>query len=217
MVTNSSLLLLGPLKMPISFKPIVPIFSHHVTFMRNSWKIQLLALMWARLYSLVWDSTQLTWCWEGCKLHREWQKSGWRVWMYTWCRIPCRADILSSWCSCFDGFSTSCWQGPPWVVLMWIQVKSGGLNGRPEKLPDICYSRRVLSSLAMIDRAHLIDKDKLRRFLSLMSLVGVVDLQHCERLARGWAEVFNEALNGFTDEGWSTMGNDSKDIFFMLL
>ena len=27
---------------------------------------------------------------------------------------------------------------------------------------------------------------------------------------------FNEALNGFTDEGWSMMGNDSKDIFFML-
>ncbi|OIT19041.1 geranylgeranyl transferase type-2 subunit beta 1, partial [Nicotiana attenuata] len=32
------------------------------------------------------------------------------------------------------------------------QVKSGGLNGRPEKLPDVCYSWWVLSSLIMIDR-----------------------------------------------------------------
>ncbi|CAA6660639.1 unnamed protein product [Spirodela intermedia] len=36
------------------------------------------------------------------------------------------------------------------------QVKSGGLNGRPEKLPDVCYSWWVLSSLIMIDR----DKEK---------------------------------------------------------
>ncbi|RVW72500.1 Geranylgeranyl transferase type-2 subunit beta 1 [Vitis vinifera] len=45
------------------------------------------------------------------------------------------------------------------------QVKSGGLNGRPEKLPDVCYSWWVLSSLIMIDRAHWIDKDKLIKFI----------------------------------------------------
>ncbi|KAG8655694.1 hypothetical protein MANES_04G060700v8 [Manihot esculenta] len=41
------------------------------------------------------------------------------------------------------------------------QVKSGGLNGRPEKLPDVCYSWWVLSSLIMIDRVHWINKEKL--------------------------------------------------------
>ncbi|MCO5615079.1 hypothetical protein L7F22_069367 [Adiantum nelumboides] len=45
------------------------------------------------------------------------------------------------------------------------QVKSGGLNGRPEKLPDVCYSWWVLSSLVMIDRAHWINKDKLKQFI----------------------------------------------------
>ncbi|XP_059661412.1 geranylgeranyl transferase type-2 subunit beta 1-like [Cornus florida] len=45
------------------------------------------------------------------------------------------------------------------------QVKSGGLNGRPEKLPDVCYSWWVLSSLIMIDRVHWIDKQKLVRFI----------------------------------------------------
>lgn len=45
------------------------------------------------------------------------------------------------------------------------QVKSGGLNGRPEKLPDVCYSWRVLSSLIMIDRVYFIDKQKLVKFI----------------------------------------------------
>ncbi|KAL2945004.1 Geranylgeranyl transferase type-2 subunit beta 1 [Bienertia sinuspersici] len=45
------------------------------------------------------------------------------------------------------------------------QVKSGGLNGRPEKLPDVCYSWWVLSSLIMIDRVHWIDKEKLVKFI----------------------------------------------------
>ncbi|KAL1533169.1 Geranylgeranyl transferase type-2 subunit beta 1, variant 2 [Salvia divinorum] len=45
------------------------------------------------------------------------------------------------------------------------QVKSGGLNGRPEKLPDVCYSWWVLSSLIMIDRVHWIDKKKLVDFI----------------------------------------------------
>ncbi|XP_037497044.1 geranylgeranyl transferase type-2 subunit beta 1 isoform X2 [Jatropha curcas] len=45
------------------------------------------------------------------------------------------------------------------------QVKSGGLNGRPEKLPDVCYSWWVLSSLIMIDRVHWINKEKLVKFI----------------------------------------------------
>ncbi|CAL5362751.1 unnamed protein product [Camellia sinensis] len=45
------------------------------------------------------------------------------------------------------------------------QVKSGGLNGRPEKLPDVCYSWWILSSLIIIDRVHWIDKEKLVKYI----------------------------------------------------
>ncbi|KAB1210110.1 Geranylgeranyl transferase type-2 subunit beta [Morella rubra] len=45
------------------------------------------------------------------------------------------------------------------------QVQSGGLNGRPEKLPDVCYSWWVLSSLIMIDRVHWISKEKLIKYI----------------------------------------------------
>ncbi|CAK1368060.1 unnamed protein product [Cercospora beticola] len=45
------------------------------------------------------------------------------------------------------------------------QLPSGGLNGRPEKLVDVCYSWWVLTSLAMIDRLHWIDKSKLTHFI----------------------------------------------------
>uniref|UniRef100_A0A5S6QWT0 Geranylgeranyl transferase type-2 subunit beta n=1 Tax=Trichuris muris TaxID=70415 RepID=A0A5S6QWT0_TRIMR len=45
------------------------------------------------------------------------------------------------------------------------QCESGGLNGRPEKLPDVCYSWWVLASLAIIGRQSWIDKNCLRRFI----------------------------------------------------
>jgi geranylgeranyl transferase type-2 subunit beta len=45
------------------------------------------------------------------------------------------------------------------------QLPSGGLNGRPEKLPDLCYSWWVLASLTIIGRLHWIDKHKLLRFI----------------------------------------------------
>ena len=45
------------------------------------------------------------------------------------------------------------------------QVKAGGLNGRPEKLEDVCYSWWVASSLAMIGRLHWIDRDRLQSFI----------------------------------------------------
>ncbi|KAI1474992.1 geranylgerany transferase type II beta subunit [Daldinia eschscholtzii] len=44
------------------------------------------------------------------------------------------------------------------------QVACGGLNGRPEKKEDVCYNWWVLSSLAMIDRTHWIDREKLIKF-----------------------------------------------------
>jgi geranylgeranyl transferase type-2 subunit beta len=45
------------------------------------------------------------------------------------------------------------------------QVDQGGLNGRPEKVEDACYSWWVGSSLAMIDRLHWIDGNKLAAFI----------------------------------------------------
>ncbi len=45
------------------------------------------------------------------------------------------------------------------------QLENGGLNGRPEKLEDVCYSWWVLGSLAMIDRLHWIDGKKLSAFI----------------------------------------------------
>lgn len=45
------------------------------------------------------------------------------------------------------------------------QVECGGLNGRPEKDEDVCYSWWVASSLAMIGRLHWIDGQKLKGFI----------------------------------------------------
>jgi len=45
------------------------------------------------------------------------------------------------------------------------QLEGGGLNGRPQKLEDVCYSWWVVSSLAMIGRLHWIDGDKLAKFI----------------------------------------------------
>ena len=45
------------------------------------------------------------------------------------------------------------------------QLPNGGLNGRPEKMEDVCYSWWVLSSLAMIERLHWIDGQKLTAFI----------------------------------------------------
>ncbi|VDP41471.1 unnamed protein product [Heligmosomoides polygyrus] len=45
------------------------------------------------------------------------------------------------------------------------QCLSGGLNGRPEKLPDVCYSWWVLASLAMLRRLNWVNKEMMVRFI----------------------------------------------------
>jgi geranylgeranyl transferase type-2 subunit beta len=45
------------------------------------------------------------------------------------------------------------------------QVECGGLNGRPEKLEDVCYSWWVAASLHIIGKLHWIDEEKLTRFI----------------------------------------------------
>jgi len=53
------------------------------------------------------------------------------------------------------------------------QLPSGGLNGRPEKLPDVCYSWWVFSSLNILGRDHWIDKEELKTFI-LASQVNIL-------------------------------------------
>lgn len=45
------------------------------------------------------------------------------------------------------------------------QLDCGGLNGRPDKKEDVCYSWWVLSSLAMLEKVAWIDGDKLSDFI----------------------------------------------------
>lgn len=53
-------------------------------------------------------------------------------------------------------------------LAIWLserQVNGGGLNGRAEKLPDVCYSWWVLSPLAILGKQKWIDQDKLTEFI----------------------------------------------------
>lgn len=45
------------------------------------------------------------------------------------------------------------------------QVDSGGLNGRPEKQADVCYSWWILSALSILGRVSWISGDKLATFI----------------------------------------------------
>lgn len=54
------------------------------------------------------------------------------------------------------------------LLEWWLsdrQVDNGGLNGRPEKMPDVCYSWWVLSSLSMLNKLNYIDGSKLKTFI----------------------------------------------------
>lgn len=50
-----------------------------------------------------------------------------------------------------------------WLALR--QQPSGGLNGRPQKVEDVCYSWWVVSSLRSINALDCIDKEGLRGFI----------------------------------------------------
>lgn len=45
------------------------------------------------------------------------------------------------------------------------QLPNGGLNGRPQKLEDVCYSQWVLSSLSILRKLSWIDSEKLIDFV----------------------------------------------------
>lgn len=61
------------------------------------------------------------------------------------------------------------------MLAWWLaerQLPNGGLNGRPEKLEDVCYSFWVLSSLSILNKLDWIDAEKLTSFI-LSAQVGV--------------------------------------------
>ncbi|ODN74543.1 hypothetical protein L202_06914 [Cryptococcus amylolentus CBS 6039] len=45
------------------------------------------------------------------------------------------------------------------------QLANGGLNGRPEKLEDVCYSWWCLASISIIGKIHWINAEKLTNFI----------------------------------------------------
>lgn len=45
------------------------------------------------------------------------------------------------------------------------QLPNGGLNGRPEKLEDVCYSFWVLSAMSILNKLTWINADKLIAFI----------------------------------------------------
>lgn len=49
--------------------------------------------------------------------------------------------------------------------LVWRQLPNGGLNGRPEKLEDVCYSWWIMSALVTLGASHLIDQSSLQKFI----------------------------------------------------
>ena len=54
------------------------------------------------------------------------------------------------------------------ALSWWLserQTATGGLNGRPEKLPDVCYSWWCVSSLSILGKTHWIDRADLARFV----------------------------------------------------
>lgn len=64
------------------------------------------------------------------------------------------------------------------AVCWWLaerQLPCGGLNGRPEKLQDVCYSWWVLSGLHALDRMNWIDKDALEAFILSCQVSTITD------------------------------------------
>ena len=57
----------------------------------------------------------------------------------------------------------------PDLLGWWLaerQCDSGGLNGRPEKQADVCYSWWILSVLSILGRMDWINRDKLAGFIA---------------------------------------------------
>lgn len=68
------------------------------------------------------------------------------------------------------------------------QLPNGGLNGRPEKLEDVCYSWWNLAALSIIGKLHWINRNKLISFI-----LGAQDLEGGGIADRpgDWVDVFH--------------------------
>jgi len=55
------------------------------------------------------------------------------------------------------------------LLSMWLCARhldeSGGINGRPEKFPDVCYTWFIIASLALINKTDVIDITSLSSFI----------------------------------------------------
>ena len=76
--------------------------------------------------------------------------------------------LLNGEISCCDGYSNNVNNGGADLLAWWLaerQCDSGGLNGRPEKQADVCYSWWILSALSIMGRVSWIDTSKLGKFI----------------------------------------------------
>lgn len=87
--------------------------------------------------------------------------------------------------------------------LAWRQLACGGLNGRPEKLEDVCYSWWVVSSIAMLGRLDWISKDALQTFIIECQVPSYPPLET--------RQLQDPTLGGFSDRP-----DDMTDIFHTL-
>jgi geranylgeranyl transferase type-2 subunit beta len=93
------------------------------------------------------------------------------------------------------------------------QLKNGGLNGRPEKKEDVCYSWWVMSSMAMLDKLHWIDGQKLTSFI-LQCQVGAIfsptlSLSNPNR-TRNWVASPTDRVT------WSTFSTPSLELLALV-
>jgi geranylgeranyl transferase type-2 subunit beta len=75
-------------------------------------------------------------------------------------KIYCCLGFLSI-MSCLDLINVD-------LLGWWLaerQLPSGGLNGRPEKLQDVCYSWWVIASLKIIGKLNWINQEKLKEYI----------------------------------------------------
>ena len=99
---------------------------------------------------------------------------------FAWRLLACtHSPPLAAWCACWFA-CLSCvaalaLAGPAALLEVdsglagwWLaerQLPTGGLNGRPEKKQDVCYSWWVLSSLAILGHVDWIDSAALGAFI----------------------------------------------------
>ena len=70
--------------------------------------------------------------------------------------------------SACNDYSNDISNGGADLLAWWLaerQCDSGGLNGRPEKQADVCYSWWILSALSIMGRVRWIDTSKLGNFI----------------------------------------------------